>query len=51
MVQIELSNEILLAIFQYLSPQDLLMRCSLVSQLWFSLTSDHLLWKKLVSLK
>ena len=48
MVQMELPNEILLLIFQYLSSQDLILRCSLVSQLWNSLADDNLLWKELV---
>ena len=48
MVQMKLPNEILLTIFQYLSPQDLILRCSFVSQLWNSLTDDNLLWKNLV---
>jgi len=42
----DLPNELLIIIFQYLSPQDLLLRCSFVSQIWFLLAAEDILWKK-----
>ena len=42
-----LPNEIILIIFQYLSGRDLI-RCSSVSHLWYDLTCDDNLWKKFI---